>query len=454
MFQIDSYAANTNTIGWHVGGFQGGRGSNSGSQWFVENIFEELDAPNEYFYDASTAKLYFCLNGTGAPPASSTFVATFLKTLFSIQGSQSAPVKNLKFQGLKFQNSAYTYMDAHGVPSGGDWGLQRSGALFFEGTEGLVIENSLFTRLDGIAVFLSGYNRNATIQNNEFVWIGDSAMAAWGYTKDIDGTGGDFPRYSRILGNFVHEFGHFTKQSSAWIQARTAQSFFQGNIIFNGPRAGININDGFGGGNELVNNLIFNQVRETSDHGTFNSWDRQPFLTTVADGTPSLNPQYSLIHHNMFIGNYGSEATIDNDDGSTFYKNYNNFEVYGCHKDYFAGHNKFTYQSVLVFPKCWGRSCGFYTDFTPGYVDGYWNNTCVQQDTKPYMTMDNFNPNAVAILHDNKIYNSAGTVTVQIGNTLLTEAQWQAKGQDPGTKGYPMPSDDQIIAWGRAAMGF
>jgi hypothetical protein len=26
--------------------------------------------------------------------------------------------------------------------------------------------------------------RNATIQNNEFVWIGDSAMAAWGTTID------------------------------------------------------------------------------------------------------------------------------------------------------------------------------------------------------------------------------------------------------------------------------
>ena len=35
----------------------------------------------------------------------------------------------------------------------------------------------------------------------------------------------------------------------------------QGNVFFNGPRAGININDGFGGGNQIQNNLLFNFVR-------------------------------------------------------------------------------------------------------------------------------------------------------------------------------------------------
>lgn len=68
----------------------------------------------------------------------------------------------------------------------------------------------------------------------------------------------------------------------------------EGNIFFNGPRSGININDGFGGGNVFQFNLLFNWVRETSDHvkdrlkqGPFNSWDRMPFLTEIYDGTPS-----------------------------------------------------------------------------------------------------------------------------------------------------------------------
>ena len=33
------------------------------------------------------------------------------------------------------------------------------------------------------------------------------------------------------------------------------------------PRALINFNDGFGGGNVIESNLMFNANRETSDHG-------------------------------------------------------------------------------------------------------------------------------------------------------------------------------------------
>ena len=39
-------------------------------------------------------------------------------------------------------------MEPHGVPSGGDWGLERLGALYFEGTEGLSVRGCQFERLD------------------------------------------------------------------------------------------------------------------------------------------------------------------------------------------------------------------------------------------------------------------------------------------------------------------
>lgn len=36
--------------------------------------------------------------------------------------------------------------------------------------------------------------------------------------------------------------------------------------------------DGMGGGNKLLGNLLFNQVRESSDAGPFNSWCDRPVL--------------------------------------------------------------------------------------------------------------------------------------------------------------------------------
>jgi len=297
------------------------------------------------------------------------------------------------------------------------------------------------------------------VQNSEFVWIGDTSVIAWGNTNQVDGTGGDFPLNTQLLSNFFHENGFYTKQSAPYFQSKSAQTFIADNIFFNGPRSAININDGFGGGNEITRNLFFNFVRETNDHGPINSWDREPYLTTIANGRASFNQAYNLIHHNMFICNYNSDTCIDNDDGSNFFQNYNNFEVYGCHKDYYAGHDKHTFNSVLAYPSCWGFSCGFFTEFVPGYVDGMYDVSCIQGDDSPYVTymfalnLTNFDPFALPYLANNKVYNTASKLTVSLGGRVLNISDWQAKGQDLGTKLYPMLSDDEIIAMGRGVLG-
>ena len=54
------------------------------------------------------------------------------------------------------------------------------------------------------------------------------------------------------------------------LQAKTALTTIDGNVMFNGPRAGINYNDGFGGGDVISNNLVFSTCRESGDHGPFN----------------------------------------------------------------------------------------------------------------------------------------------------------------------------------------
>ena len=113
-------------------------------------------------------------------------VAAFLQTLVSVVGNQTHPVMNLAYVGVTFTGSRIQYFDPHGVPSGGDWALQRDAALFFEGTENVNVTGCTIERVDGNGLMLSGYTRGAVVAQNEFVWIGDTAMATWGYTKEID----------------------------------------------------------------------------------------------------------------------------------------------------------------------------------------------------------------------------------------------------------------------------
>eukprot|EP01046_Picozoa_sp_COSAG06_P048242 COSAG06_NODE_7171_length_2599_cov_1.955200_4_plen_165_part_00 len=116
--------------------------------------------------------------------------------------------------------------------------------LEVEGAEDVTLQHNTYTRLDGNGVFVSGYTRNVNITDSEFVWIGCNPMASWGYTKENDGMDGQQPRYTFVARNYVHEWGHYEKQSSMWSNNKACLAQVEGNIAFNGPRAGINFNDG------------------------------------------------------------------------------------------------------------------------------------------------------------------------------------------------------------------
>ena len=92
----------------------------------------------------------------------------------------------------------------------------------------------------------------------------------------LESTENKYVNASSFLVNLI-EFN----ETSCYFQALTANATIRDNIFFNGPRAGINFNDGFGGGSVITGNLLFNFVRETADHGQFNSWDRRPYKNWI-----------------------------------------------------------------------------------------------------------------------------------------------------------------------------
>ena len=458
MFEVGSYDAKSGTFTFSKGGFQGARGDYTGNEIVVENVMEELDAPSEWFYDEDSRTLYFFYNATSgtAPPSDTQFVITYMKTLLTIQGNMTDPVEDITIRGINFRDTAYTYMDPHGMPSGGDWALERTGALFFEGTKNIKVDSCVFERLDGNAIMVSGYNRNTTITQNEFVWLGSNAIAQWGYTKTIDslapgmgwdGTDGNQPRFSNVSYNFAHELGIWEKQSSFYTQAKSCQNLIANNIFFNGPRAGINFNDGFGGASTVTQNLLFNSCRESGSHGPFNSWDRQVYVTKVRDGTPNPDKDWDYIIANFMIANYHSVLGVDNDDGSAYYKTHGNFIAYsGTHpqfggmKNDFGGHDNHHYNNIYAYV-----INGFgINDQLSGHEDYFYNNTVVMTRDGDYGHGTCDGPGKT-VVHDNRIYSPNGKIT----ECKMSLSEWQAKGNDPGTTASKWPDDKELEGMGR-----
>ena len=87
MFDVDSVSQNgfNSTIQFGAGGYQGCRGG-PGQDWFVENVLELLDSPNEHLIDTSTAPptLYYFPNATGAPSKDLQFDVPHLQVLVRV----------------------------------------------------------------------------------------------------------------------------------------------------------------------------------------------------------------------------------------------------------------------------------------------------------------------------------------------------------------------------------
>ena len=227
--------------------------------WAVENVLDELDAPGEYYLDRETLRLYVYPNSTNDLLDLRLAVLT---ELIRIRNSTDIQIK-----GLGFRDTAATYLDDWGVPSGGDWALHRGGAVFIEDSQRIEIKSCTFRRLDSNGVFLSNRTREVGIEHNVFEWLGENAIATWGWTDDFNATAELFPMGTLINGNIMRELGIYQKQSSAVAHNKAALTIIVNNIMFNMPRAAINFNDMVGGGDVVDRNLIFNTCRESGDHG-------------------------------------------------------------------------------------------------------------------------------------------------------------------------------------------
>ena len=337
------------------GGNQGAEGDDTGQGWFVQNDLSLLDAEGEYFYDVQAEMLY--MHSANLP---SELVVPSLANIIELRGTPAQPVRNVTLRNLGLVANRPTILEPRMVPSGSDWAVELpgKGAVYAEGTVDLRVEGCDFRRLDTHAVFLYGFNRRATVERCVFESLGQSAVISLGKAEHNDGSGGEQPRFSRILGNWATDIGQLQVQSSLYFQALTCQSLTSGNIAFNVPRAAILFADSFGGSSNVTRNLLFSTCSRSQDHAAFNAWARVPYVSDLTD-PPSSAPLVSVLEQNLIVNNemvspdgtpVGADAgCFDTDDGAHGYEMRGNVCFFGGHKS-LDGHSKSAHHNLYVFP--------------------------------------------------------------------------------------------------------
>ena len=208
-------------------------GGESKRRFYAQNLFEELDAPGEWYLDRETRKLYFY------PPKTLGTAKIVLATLTSplIKAKGAA---HLKFVGMRFE-----YSHSNGVE--------------LEDTREVEIAGCTFTNLAGTAITLSG-NGNV-VRSCELSNLGFSGIVLdGGSRKTLE------PAGNLALNNHIHHYGQFKRTYSAGIKLLGCGQVVRNNCIHDAPHNAIH----YSGNEHLMElNEVYRVVMETTDSGAF-----------------------------------------------------------------------------------------------------------------------------------------------------------------------------------------
>ena len=247
-----------------------------------------------------------------------------------------------------------------------DWEIYYGGAVLIEGCEDILLKDLFVDTVGGNGIFVSRYNRRVNIEGckvadagaSSVCFVGDVSAVRSPCTQYLDinmwenldlepgPKSPDYPADCRVHDCLLIRNGHYEKQTCG-VQISMAMNITVSHCtIYDSPRSGINVGDGCWGGHMIEWNDVFDTVKETQDHGAFNSWGRdrywhvaginytsnkkksggmslEEFKKKHAD-LPFLDAMKVTVIRNNRWSSTGGGYDIDLDDGSTNYEIYNN----------------------------------------------------------------------------------------------------------------------------------
>ena len=349
----------------YIGGWQNNRQMGMHSDFkYIENVREEMTEPGEWYFDKENKRAYVILkNGHCLDNAEICVNSSF----FVFKGC-----KNVKLENIKIRHAKRTFMHTDEPLLRSDWTIYRGGALYFTNSSDCSISKCSLIDVGTNGVFVDGKNQNITISKCHFKDLGASGVCFVGKpssvrsplfeaTKsqsfnDIDKKKGpknsEYPKNSTVEDCLIERVGLVEKQATG-VEISMAYGIGVINTsIYDASRAGINISEGTFGGHLIDGCDIFDTVKETGDHGSFNSWGRDRFWHLYDLPQNEIYKYASLdcisetiIRNSRFRCDRGWD--IDLDDGSSNYEIYNNLCLNGGIK-LREGFNRNVHNNIMV----------------------------------------------------------------------------------------------------------
>lgn len=194
------------------------------ARYYVENVFEELSAPGEWYLDRASGKLYY-LPMPGETPATAEVFASVIEQWLKVTGDPDAGqfVEGLRFIGLTFQHSEWQQPTGRNILFGDsdDPTLPRepevafaaapqaacniAGGIVFMGARNCAVEDCAIEHAGGYAVQLADGCQFNRIVGNEMCDLGAGGVTMNG--ADVQGPASHRTGNNAITDNHIHAGG-------------------------------------------------------------------------------------------------------------------------------------------------------------------------------------------------------------------------------------------------------
>lgn len=202
-----------------------------GRRFYVRNVFEELDAPGEWYFDRMTQTLYFW---PPSPPANGDLVVSTLKNIVTLQDTTNVTVRGFTIEACR-GDAVRVLGGAHNTISGCT--VRNTGQF------GIVITGGMENGAAGNDVYDTGYGGIS-------LGGGDRATLT--------------PAGHYAINNHIHHFGRILECNQPGVAVGGVGQRVAHNLIHDGPHCAIQFS-----GNEHV--IAYNDVHhvcwESSDAG-------------------------------------------------------------------------------------------------------------------------------------------------------------------------------------------
>jgi hypothetical protein len=293
---------------------------------YIENAYELLDSPGEWYLNRATDKLYY-IPLAGQSVTGSTFVLGRTEKLVNASGTSTTPLHNVQFDGLAFSydgwtdpNTAYGYPDFQagavyrGTPPPGTvepWSennYKTPAGVSFSMAQNIVVRNSTFTHMANAGLGFGPGSQFNVIDHNTFSDIGGNGIDLGGITKaDHHPTDpSSIVKYNVISNNEISKVGAQYLDNAAIFLGYTQGSQVKHNTLYDLPYTGISMGWGWGyidslgvpvaKNNVVQGNKIYDFMKTVPDGGAIYTLGSQIGSKVVDNYAYGDNNPYSYLY--------------------------------------------------------------------------------------------------------------------------------------------------------------